>query len=229
MVSRDPWTSDKHWLIINSELNHRHIINFHRLITDLSLIFNNSSMDSSLTHHWRIMIIDFHRLITDYSLTHHRGITDFQRLIIDFLQIITDSSTILHRLITDSLPTNQRFFTDSSPIHYRPITDSSSIHHRLITDSSPTHHWRIMIIDFHRLNIDASIYTESSRSAATTFCSEDILQRLHSAPTTFCNKYKLVDFEWKTNNNIMNESKCCILFINTKISLLRWAIQEQNN
>ena len=189
MVSRDPWTSDKHWLNINSEPNHRRIINFHRLITDSSLIFNNSSMDSSLTHHWRIMIIDFHRLITDYSLTHHRGITDFQWLIIDFLQIIIDSSTILHRLITDSLPTNQRFFTDSSSIHYRPITDILQRRH----------------------------------SAAT------ILQRLHSAPTTFCNKYKLVDFEWKTNNNIMNESKCCILFINTKISLLKWAIQEQNN
>ena len=40
-------------------------------------------------------------------------------------------------------------------------------------------------------------------------------------------KSKLVDFEWKTNNNIMNVSKCCILFIYTKISLLKWAIQEK--
>ena len=42
-------------------------------------------------------------------------------------------------------------------------------------------------------------------------------------------KSKLVDFEWKTNNNIMNVSKFCILFIYTKISLLKWAIQEQKN
>ena len=177
------------WINTDSSPTNRRIIDFYLLITDSSLIITNSSpthyrflIDSSSTHHDHRCSPIHHRLIidaswssifTDLSPTNHR-------LIIDASLIFTDSWLIF---------TNHHWLiTDSSPTHYQFITDSSPTHHWFITDSSPTHHWRIMIIDFHRLIIDASwtsIYTDSSHSAATTFCSEDILQRL------FCCKYIL--------------------------------------
>ena len=198
-------------------------------------------MDSSSTHHDHRCSTTHHRLIIDASWssiftdllpTNHWLIIDASPIFTDSSLIFTKSSLTHHRFFTNSSPIHQRLINVSSPIyhHSSPIYHHSSpFHHRLITDSSPTHHWRIMIIDFHRLIIDASIYTDSSHSAATTFCSDYILHRWHSAPTTFCNKYELVDFEWKTNNNIMNVSKCCILFMYTNISLSKWAIQEQKN
>ena len=138
------------------------------------------------------MTIDVQRLITNLSLTHHD-----HRFSLTYHRLITDSSSTHHGFS----PTHLWF----SPNHHRLIADSSPTHHQFITDSSPTHHpdsslkhndhW--FTPTYHilqRLIIDASwtsIYTDLSHSAATTFCSDDILQRRHSAatysePMTFC-------------------------------------------
>jgi len=147
----------------------------------------------SPTYHW--LIIDFHQLITDSSSTHHDNqcSTTHHRLI-TWSSVFTDLSPTNHRLIIDaspiftnswliftkSSPNHHWLINDSSPTHYRFITDSSPIHHRLITDSSlkhndhwfsPTHHRRIMNINLQWL---------------ITFCSDSILQRLHSAAMKFC-------------------------------------------
>ena len=105
---------NKHRLITGSAPTHRRrITDFRRLVSDSSLISNNSSSihhrlitNSSPTHHRRIMIIVFHRIIIDSSLTNHRRFTAFHQLIIDSLLIFTTSSPTYHRFITESSPTH---------------------------------------------------------------------------------------------------------------------------